>query len=178
MSFTYNTGVPAAPNNPSNDQPQMLINTQAINAILGVDHVTFNNAAGGEHKQVTFEANNIPTPPVTPPVLFTNTVAGLAQLFFYSGDAAHSSSQYVTGSNGSVVLLGGLIMKWAVVSTGSVQNLTTLGVANFPNNAFGGVSSGIIGSFFNGNSAVRLTTSTVQVGQDGSSSSFVIMLGN
>lgn len=52
MTFTYNNAVPAAANNPSNDQPDMLTNTQSINSIIAVDHATFNTANGGTHTQV------------------------------------------------------------------------------------------------------------------------------
>lgn len=62
MSFTYNTAVPASGNNPSNDQPDMLTNTQSIDGILDVDHVTFNAANGGTHRQSHY-------------VLFTNPSA-------------------------------------------------------------------------------------------------------
>lgn len=52
---TYNNDVPDGPNNPSQDQPKMKTNTNAIDTILDVDHISFNaDSGGGEHKHVTF----------------------------------------------------------------------------------------------------------------------------
>jgi hypothetical protein len=84
--------------------------------------------------QVTFDSNNPPSVPTTPPVLFTNPVAGLSQLFFYSGDAAHSSSQYAASANGSTFLLGGIILKWGSQSCGRTTPITF--VSPFPNNCW------------------------------------------
>jgi len=73
MSFTFNTGIPAANNDPSVDQPDMLSNNVSTNAILAVDHVTFNTANGGTHKQTTFIGKNPPGAQVDPTaVLYTN----------------------------------------------------------------------------------------------------------
>jgi len=137
-SISYNLGIPASGNNPSTDQPNMKTNNDNIATYVAVDHVGFNASAGatsGHHLQVTFDSNNVPTPPVAPPVLFTNTVAALPQLFFYSGDATHSSTQYVNGTTGSTFLLGGMILKWGqvpAVSNGGTVNFTSA----FPNNCY------------------------------------------
>lgn len=66
MTFTFNTGIPASNDNPSVDQPDMLSNTVATNAILAVDHITFNTANGGTHKQVTYSSLNTPGVQVDP----------------------------------------------------------------------------------------------------------------
>jgi hypothetical protein len=118
-SIPYNLGIPASNHNPSVDQPDMLENNDNISALIAVDHVTFNSGAGatsGHHLQVTFDSNNPPAVPTAPPVLFTNTVAGLPQLFYYSGDIGQSINQYVVdtasgGTTGSSFMLGGLILK-------------------------------------------------------------------
>jgi hypothetical protein len=52
MSFIFNTAIPAAANSPSADQPIMLANNVSSNAILAVDHITYNNEIGGNHLQV------------------------------------------------------------------------------------------------------------------------------
>lgn len=184
-NFSYNTGVPNAPNNPSIDQPVMLNNTQSIDGILDVDLVGFNADDGGTHKQVTFSSNNVPTLP-TPTaggnnigILFTNTVGSgtVDQLFYYAGTAAQSSSQYVNSAstNGSTFLLGGIIMKWARTDgTKTVYDLVgDFNVANFPNGAFGAVAS-----IQSGNSGVRVTLTQTQVTVvAGGLPCFVIMLG-
>ena len=132
-TFSYNTGVPAANNNPSVDQPEMLINTASINSLLAIDHVAFNTAGGGRHNQVTFNANNPATLPANPPVLFTNIQDGngnnlpnaLAQLFYYTGTSSQSQLQYTLNSAstsyGSVMVMGGLILKFGVVASVSTS---------------------------------------------------------
>lgn len=74
MSFNYNTGIPAAQNNPSNDQPNMLTNTDSINNWVQVDHIGFNDAVNsGKHKEVTLNGNHPPgTPSVGDSVVYTN----------------------------------------------------------------------------------------------------------
>jgi hypothetical protein len=149
-NFAYNNGVPAANNNPSIDQPQMLINTISIQDILDVDHVTLGDDNGGTHKQVAFSSNNTPSLPTVFPTLFTNLVGPmgnqLSQLLFYSGTAAQSSSQYVANPTaGSTFTLGGIIIKWGVVTI-------NLGVssANFS----------YAGSFINACFGVQITPAT------------------
>lgn len=66
MTFTFNDQIPAANNNPSADQGQMLINNQSTNSIIAVDHVTFNTANSGTHKQVTYIDKFVPAVPSDP----------------------------------------------------------------------------------------------------------------
>ena len=87
MSFTFNTGIPAAANDPSVDQPDMLTNNVSTDAILAVDHVTFNTASGGTHKQITLSSKNVPGVQTDPAsTLYSNsgTASSVAQLFFRS----------------------------------------------------------------------------------------------
>src|ERR1700729_2313552 len=137
MTIAYNLGIPNAPDNPSIDQPNMKTNNDNIATYVAVDHVGFNTAGSGQHNQITFHANNVPAVPTAPPVLFTNNDAfSLPQLFYYSGDAAHSSSQYVASPNGSTFLLGGIIIKWGMGAlTGLPGPSVTFPVA-FPNNCY------------------------------------------
>lgn len=72
MTFTFNTNIPAANNDPSVDQPDMLVNNQSTNSIIAVDHISFNTANGGQHKQVTFNNKNTPGAQTDPQsVLYT-----------------------------------------------------------------------------------------------------------
>lgn len=75
MSFTFDDTIPAANNNPSDDQPVMLQNNVSEAAIWEVDHVGFNAANGGTHKQVAFYSQNVPGAPAgaNDSVLYTNT---------------------------------------------------------------------------------------------------------
>jgi len=97
-NFLYNTGIPAANNNPSTDQPDMQTNTDSTNAILNVDHFTFNNNNGGMHQQVQIVSQNtIPSAVNNTPVglkngagtIYTKPLGGPSDLFFtpdQSGD--------------------------------------------------------------------------------------------
>lgn len=160
-NYQFFTAIPASGNNPSVDQPNMQTNNASTSALIGTDHITFNAANGGQHKQITFnqDASYVPTPPVSPPVLFTNTVAGSPQLFYYSGDAAHSSNQYtVSQSNGSTFLLGGMILKWGQVAFSGVGTSVTITFTNaFPNNLF------VVSSIPFGGSGAILRTSSQSV---------------
>lgn len=148
MSISYNTNIPFSTHNPSDDQPLMLTNTNSTAQWVAIDHVGFDPGGGatsGQHKQVTFNSNNVPSVPTSPPVLFTNTVGSLPQLFFYSGNAASGQNQYSitgsggTGSGGSTFLLGGIIAKWGVVAASDNSSITfaTLSGAAFPNACLG-----------------------------------------
>ena len=145
QNYSYNQAVPAANNKPSDDQPDMLINAQSIASIIAQDHVGFNTDGSGFHNQVTFYANNVPVVPTSFPTLFTNNVAGIPQLFYYSGNATQSSSQYIQAANGSTFLFGGIILKWGLVTVTGQQTVNFgaagggnpgLNVGAFPNSCF------------------------------------------
>ncbi len=143
MTFTYFPNLPNAPDYPGDDQPGMQTNAASTNSILAVDHVSFNVSSGGTHKQVTFSSNNEAAVTASVPVLFTNTQdgagnalpGGIAQLFMYTGTAAQSKNQYNSLSTGSVLLFGGIILKWGYFTT--VAGAATVTFANaFPNSGF------------------------------------------
>lgn len=88
---TYNLGIPDGPNNPSNDQPKMKTNTNAIQTLISVDHVGFNtngsppNGVGGHHLQVSFDGKNPPLAQTDPQsVLYTNSgvASSVADMFY------------------------------------------------------------------------------------------------
>lgn len=76
-NFTFNNAVPAAGNNPSIDQPDMLTNNVSEDGILAIDHVSFNTNDGGTHKQVNF-INKFVQPAQTDPSSVLYTVSGTA----------------------------------------------------------------------------------------------------
>lgn len=87
---TYNRDIPDAPNNPSNDQPKMKVNTNAIDDLLAVDHVSFNTANGGFHKRVTFNNTTAPVAPTDPQsILYTQagTASSVSELAFINQNA-------------------------------------------------------------------------------------------
>jgi len=59
MTFTFN--IPAANNNPSNDQPLMEGNFTAISNLINVDHIGFNTATSGLHQQIHLPNFTAPT---------------------------------------------------------------------------------------------------------------------
>lgn len=60
MSFqNYYVNIPAAANNPSNDQPLMETNTNSASQLWLQDHYGFKDNLGGQHKQVTFSKGSV-----------------------------------------------------------------------------------------------------------------------
>ena len=178
MTFSYNGSIPNPPNDPASDVGTMQTNATSIGSIIAVDHVGFNVAGGGQHAQVTFNANNVPSSfPVSPPVLFTNTVAALPQLFFYSGTAAKSSNQYYNSANagnavqGSAVLLGGLIIKWGTftITNNNLSQTITYnngsGNTPFPNSCFSAVVTCSSYNSANGNGDIWAVCTTFNASQ-------------
>jgi hypothetical protein len=176
MSFTYTTNIPFSTHNPSADQPVMEENTNAINQWVGVDHVPFNTSGLGQHEQVTFNSNNVPTVPTSPPVLFTNVKDGfgnnlpgsLAQLFYYSGANTASSNQYFLGASGGSVLLNmGIVVKWGTLTPldNTATNFSANSGSAFPNNCFAFFPSIIKSNTSNpvNITVVGVTASTFQV---------------
>lgn len=93
MSFPFNFNIPAAGNNPSDDQPDMLQNNQSSNSMWNVDHVSYNNNAGGKHKQVTFNTQNVAGAQVDPEsIIYTNNVS--QSLPNVSGNASSNSQLF------------------------------------------------------------------------------------
>src|SRR5580693_942669 len=98
-TFPYNANIPNAPDNPSYDQPLMQQNSQSINSIWSVDHVTFDGLAGsgapgssaGQHLQVTFNGKNVPGgAPIDPvSILYTNsgTASTIADMYFRNANS-------------------------------------------------------------------------------------------
>ena len=150
-NYSYNDAVPATNNDPSVDQPDMLINAQSIKGIIGQDHIAFGANNGGFHKAINFDNSSsyVPVAAASTAKLFIDPAVSTAPtLKFFGGDAAHSSSQYVLGAadgaNGSVVLMGGIILKWftkqvTAAHTAITFTDVTIAVGDFPNYAFAAV---------------------------------------
>jgi|SRR6185312_6839438 len=114
-NIQYNNNVPNGPDDPADDQPQMLINTQNIPIWTEIDHIGYNKENGGIHKQVTMNVQNPPGLGDGTGVFYANTfdsntwpvwenVLGSFQLM--------GSNSFLT--NGYVTLAGGLIVQWGV----------------------------------------------------------------
>lgn len=112
-NFTYTQNIPLATNKPSVDQPNMKINTNSINSIVAVDHLSFGQATGtlsdGYHKVIHF--SNQPADPaaiVGTGQLYTKTILGDQQLFYRSGGGVITQLTNATGlpPNAPTILTG------------------------------------------------------------------------
>lgn len=85
-NFTYNNDIPDTPNSPSADQPLMKINTNSIDDLIEVDHVSFNTNDGGYHK-VIHQNPQVSDPAAIPGTgqTYVKTVSGDQELFYESG---------------------------------------------------------------------------------------------
>jgi len=144
--FSYNTGIPAANNNPSVDQPNMQTNTNSINSILNVDHYNFNDNEGGHHRQTTFVDQTIPTTAVGQSALYSKT-SGQSQVFATGNNSTDEyqltrmidasfakfslevplvASGTASGDGGWTFLPGGMLLQY-----GSCTNDSTSGGSTF-----------------------------------------------
>lgn len=141
MTFQdYNSNIPAANNDPSQDQPLMQTNYASIANVLAIDHVAFSNNQGGYHKKVTFNAN-IGAPGIGSgvSVLYSASVNGAASLAIQNalGSYAITGLNPSIGASGYTCLPGGLILQWGFSNSpnSSVGTPITFPIA-FPTNVF------------------------------------------
>jgi len=144
MTFTFDNSIPAAPNNPSSDQPKMLANNVATQGIANVDHIGYNQTNGGKHKLVRIPA------PVAPTVtgvqeweMYTANSSfdvGKVDFFFARPNNAGNDTFLRTtaisnAANGYTQLFGGLIIQWGT-STKTSGGSTSFPLA-FPSQCYG-----------------------------------------
>lgn len=157
-NFNYIQNIPFATNNPSADQPNMQTNTNSINSIIGVDHITFNQATGiesdGWHKVIHFRtqaANPVAIAGIGQLYTKTLTIGNTDQcLFFESGGGritqltgilggAGNQTSTANNPNGYTALIGGIILQWGEI-TASASGITNILFAtlniNFPTTCF------------------------------------------
>lgn len=128
-NFTYNRDIPDGPDNPSDDQPDMQINTNSIDDLLAVDHVSFNTNKGGFHKQV--HLINEAAPPLldADSALFANTFFGNSWPVWQNalGGTNMLSRATIDLANGCVSLPGQILLQW-----GSEPVVAGAGTITFP----------------------------------------------
>lgn len=116
MTFTFNSLIPAANNNPSADQPDMLTNNVSTRGIIAVDHFGFDVANGGRHLQVQLPLRG-GSPGTIPPsliaqegTLYTKTVtssgASTETGLFYTPDLSANQYQLTRTITASFALFG------------------------------------------------------------------------
>ncbi len=148
MNLNFNTGVPAAANNPSTDQNPMQVNNASNAAIWNVDHFGFGNNLGGWHNVIhipQITGNTDPaatTVPANAGQVYTRTIGGDLQLFYESsgGIISQLTTPGVTPSAnlpGYSYLPGGVIFQWGNgISTGASPNVSVTFPLTFPSAIF------------------------------------------
>ncbi len=147
--ITYNLNIPLATNSPSVDQPNMQVNTNAIDTLLAVDHVSFNATGSGQHEQITFNTNNIPggVPTGSTSIVYTkNNLAGKPYPFFLNSQAASVAAalpflpDLVTSGANFGFKIGAMIFNFGSIVAGNAPQTITFAV---PMTTFLAATSGV-----------------------------------
>ena len=113
-NFAYTQGIPATNDNPSDDQPNMLINNDNNFLIWNVDHIGFSQANGGIHNVIHFN-NQLADPPNSAfGQLYTKTFVG-NDLFYKAGGTnviSRLTNLSLNASPGLIIFPGGLTIQW------------------------------------------------------------------
>lgn len=135
MTYTFYNMIPAANNNPSNDQPLMLVNNQSTQSIIAVDHIGFNAANGGYHTIIHQGPQGSDPAAITGfGQTYTKTIGGDVVLFYESGNGVVTQLTSSTGTSPSLSLKA-----WALVNgvTGAIIGGQSIGVASVIRNSTG-----------------------------------------
>jgi hypothetical protein len=139
MFLSFNQNVPNGPDDPSDDQPIMLVNSQSTNTWPTIDHFGFNDIQGGYHKIIHQPTNASSLTRSGVGAVYTNPVASIANVNqiiagVYTTDATVSSTDTqlfsLTGNNVLAQLtgfntadladgwcwVGGVLIQWGTVS--------------------------------------------------------------
>jgi hypothetical protein len=138
--LSYNNNVPNGPDDPADDQPLMLTNTQSINSWVTFDHVGFNTAppgtSSGLHSQVTF-AQAVNSPPGFPnggnaQLWDGNNGAGVGFPFWSNSSGSFALVNLLPSvlATGYSAIAGGLIIQWGIQTLPGTSNPT--GTITFP----------------------------------------------
>jgi len=144
-NYPFNTLIPAAGNNPSNDQPLMQTNNASTNSIIGTDHLTFGTASGnqtdGMHTIIHLPTQSVPSAIAGIGQLFTQNVTVNSttdtQLFFLTGG---NNLQQLSGNfapafpNTGYAIFSNMIFQWGsnfAVSSGSFVSGSATGTITF-----------------------------------------------
>lgn len=101
-NFAYNRDIPFATNNPSTDQPNMLTNTNNIDSLIAVDHVSFTFNDGGYHTVIHQKPFSTIANTTNPP---NNNPPDLPPLAGGNGEIITVQMKAVTGGNADEVLV-------------------------------------------------------------------------
>ncbi len=134
----YNLNIPAANNNPSQDQPKMQTNTNAINTLVSLDHYTFADSQAGRHKQVTLTNKAAPGLGGGSGVLYANLANGQSWPFWQNALGSFQlAGQNNVAASGYTTLPGGVIMQWGTSAINISGSSTAVAFPlTFPTAAF------------------------------------------
>jgi len=147
MSFNYYTDIPNGPNNPSDDQPLMKINTNSINSLIAVDHFSFGEGNDGKHDIIHYPVpQGVGTSPGTGSVewaQYTKTLPSSSVEAFWQRPASAPNSADiqmtanvvpVIARRGVTFIPGGIILQWALEAAGplAANTNTTFSVSFSP----------------------------------------------
>ena len=123
MSFTYTTGLPNPPDDPSSNVSSMQTNTNTISSWTQVDHVGFNNVSGGKHLQVTYVAPvSAPSVSGTVGIGTTQTVTNTEQFFTNAAANMQITNSLLSYTSAQGMFPGGLQIR---CGTGSITTNNT-----------------------------------------------------
>jgi hypothetical protein len=147
-SVGYNLNIPHPPDDPSDDVGQMQANTNAINTLIGIDHVPFNTpgaptSQGGYHKVVHMVGQNSTPSTVSglsqiysriPPSSIPNNT--VTQLFCLNSNGANlqMTGNTTGGANATpgLVWCAGILFQWGFATATGIGVIVTFSPA-FPN---------------------------------------------
>jgi hypothetical protein len=146
MSFPINTNIPAAGNDPADDQPLMQQNYANINSFLAVDHVEAGAVNNGYHNIIHQVVQGSDPAPIT-------GINQVYQKIYITDNAAHDTDTQLfnmTGLGGISQLtgnstggqdgsdgwcwVGGVLLQWGSVS---VAGTSAFGTVTFQNRTIG-----------------------------------------
>lgn len=124
LTLDYNTNVPNGPNDPQDDQPEMLTNTQSINTWTNVDHVGYNVINAGIHKQVRMRNQGAPGLGDGQGVLYAGLINGNSWPIWQNsvGSFPLMSFPPQVAANGYTILAGGIVLEWGSITGANIAN--------------------------------------------------------
>jgi hypothetical protein len=146
MTLSFFPNIPAANNDPADDQPLMLINNGSINAWVSVDHIGFNVTNGGFHNIIHQVIQTVDPAPIVninqiySKLYIPNTSAATVDTQLFNMTGLGGISQ-LTGNNAiqdGYVWAGGLLFQWGIVSM-SFPSGSTTGTVTFKDRVAGSI---------------------------------------
>lgn len=129
---TYFPNIPQAGDNPSDTQPQLLSNFQALDAAIDRNHKSLSDTANsGRHEVVEMEEQSSdPTPVATYGSLYVKDDGGTQNLYMIDdASTIHQfTNAFTAATSGELTIPGGLVLKWGfegVVTNGQTITYPT-----------------------------------------------------